>query len=130
VILVDTSVWIALMRGAVRIDWEEMEEFATCGPVLQEILQGMDDSEEAMEFRRGLGNIAVLGDPLPLDAFAAAAEIYRIGRSKGYTIRSSTDCLIAAIATRAGVAVWHRDRDYDNIARFTALKAMRHWRKY
>jgi hypothetical protein len=128
VILVDTSVWIALTRGAVRIDWEEMEDFAICGPVLQEILQGLDDSAAAMEFRLGLGHLAVVGDPVALDAFAEAAEIYRIGRSKGYTIRSSADCLIAAIANRANVGVWHRDRDYDNIARFTALRAVRHWR--
>jgi predicted nucleic acid-binding protein len=127
VILVDTSVWVALMRGATRVDWEEMGEFAVCGPVIQEILQGLDDSPAAMEFRSGLSHVAILGDPVRLDTFAEAARIYRIGRSRGYTIRSSADCLIAAIALEAGVPVWHRDRDYDNIARFTALRAIRRW---
>lgn len=127
-ILVDTSVWIWLMRGGGRIDWEQLEEFAVCGPIVQELLQGLDDSAAAIEFRRGLANITLLGDPVALDVFAEAAEIYRTGRRKGFTIRSSTDCLIAAMALRSGVAVWHRDRDYDNIARFTALRAVRTWR--
>jgi predicted nucleic acid-binding protein len=39
-----------------------------------------------------------LSDPVPEAVFLQAAEIYRQGRQKGYTIRSSTDCLIAAIA--------------------------------
>lgn len=127
-ILVDTSVWVALMRGTAHVDWEEMDEFAVCGPVIQELLQGLDESPAALEFRRGLGSIAVVGDPMPLEVFTEVAEIYRAGRRKGYTIRSSTDCLIAAVALRAGIGVWHRDRDYDNIARFTALKAVRRWR--
>ncbi len=123
-ILVDTSVWIELLRGSIRVDWEEMGEFAICGPVMQEILQGLDDSPAANEFRRGLDKIAVVGDPVGLDAFADAAEVYRIARRMGYTIRSSTDCLIAVIAIRAGIGIWHRDRDYDHIARFTALRAV------
>ncbi len=45
--------------------------------------------------------------------------------TRPHTIRSSTDCLIAAIAIRNGVPVWHRDRDYDVIAKFTALRATR-----
>ena len=66
-----------------------------------------------------------LSNPTPLSAFLEAAEIYRFGRRKGYTVRSSTDCLIAAIAIRHDVAVWHRDRDFSTIARFTKLRAFR-----
>jgi len=32
------------------------------------------------------------------------------------------DCLIAAIAIDNGVAIWHRDRDYDAIAKYTPLR--------
>jgi predicted nucleic acid-binding protein len=59
-----------------------------------------------------------------VEAFLEAAEIYRSGRRRGYTIRSTVDCLIAAIAIRNGVTVWHKDRDYDSIARYTALRAI------
>jgi predicted nucleic acid-binding protein len=37
-------------------------------------------------------------------------------------IRSSADCLIAAIAIANGIPVWHRDRDFATIARFTLLE--------
>jgi len=124
-ILVDTSVWIGLIRGSILVDADQMEEFAVCGPIVQEILQGLDDSPGAAQFGKDLANIPVLGDPISLDTFKHAAEIYRTGRRFGVTVRSSTDCLIAAIAIRAGVAVWHRDRDYDHIARYTPLQAMR-----
>jgi predicted nucleic acid-binding protein len=56
--------------------------------------------------------------------FVAAAEIYRQGRRRGITIRSSTDCLIAAIAIDYGIPVWHRDRDFRAISRYTALEAV------
>ena len=52
-----------------------------------------------------------------------AAEIYRQGRKSGYTIRSSIDCLIAAIAIENDVPVWHKDRDFSFIARYSRLQA-------
>jgi predicted nucleic acid-binding protein len=54
--------------------------------------------------------------------FVAAADLYRQGRRRGITIRTSTDCLIAAIALENGATIWHRDRDFDKIAQFTNLK--------
>jgi hypothetical protein len=66
--------------------------------------------------------LPVLSDPLPKSLFLAASDIYRVGRDKGRTIRSSTDCLIAAIAIENRVPVWHRDRDFDAIATFTSLQ--------
>jgi hypothetical protein len=66
--------------------------------------------------------LPVLSDSLPRSVFVAAAEIYRLGHRKGYTIRSSTDCLIAAVAIENGVPVWHQDRDFAAIARYTALE--------
>ena len=63
-----------------------------------------------------------LSDPLRLALFREAAAIYREGRRRGRTIRSSTDCLIAAIAIDNGVPVWHRDRDFDAIAQYTPLR--------
>ena len=75
-------------------------------------------------FRTAFLAIPVLGDPLPLRLYVSAAEIYRLGRRRGITIRSSADCLIAAIAIDHGVPVWHRDRDFSAIARYTGLEAV------
>ncbi|HEY6290055.1 MAG TPA: PIN domain nuclease [Terriglobia bacterium] len=126
-ILVDTSVWIALLNGRLgaRVSQQELLNFATCGPVIQEVLQGLGDDPAGDAVREGLLAMPVLSDPLPRALFLSAAEIYRLGRAKGYTIRSSTDCLIAAVAIDSGVPVWHRDRDFEAIARYTSLLTWR-----
>jgi predicted nucleic acid-binding protein len=41
------------------------------------------------------------------------------------TIRSGVDCLIAACAMRNDLAVLHRDRDYDVLAKISALRVRR-----
>jgi predicted nucleic acid-binding protein len=127
VILVDTSIWIELLSGKLRRQptEEELLNCATCGPVVQEVLQGLRDDPQSQALRESFLALPVLSDPLPLGLFLAAADIYSRGRVKGYTIRSSTDCLIAAIAIENKVPVWHKDRDFDAISRFTALRTRR-----
>jgi hypothetical protein len=127
VILVDTSVWIELLGGRRDMRGDDMLRFATCGPVVQEVLQGLRESAAGDAFREAVLALPRLGDPLPLDVFLEAAEIYRLGRRKGYTIRSAIDCLIAAVAIRNRTPVWHKDRDYTAIARYTSLQAVE-WR--
>ena len=122
-ILVDTSVWIELLNGTMphTIPEQELLQFCTCGPVLQEVLQGLRNHPAEDSFRQVLLSLQVLSDPLPSSTFMFAAEIYRTGRRKAYTIRSSIDCLIAAIAIENRATVWHRDRDFQSIAKFTNL---------
>ncbi len=43
----------------------------------------------------------------------AAAENYRILRTKGITVRKTIDCLIATFCIREGHELLHRDRDFD-----------------
>jgi hypothetical protein len=120
-------VWIELLNGELGSGVTETEllNFATCGPIVQEVLQGLRDDPASAAVREGLLALPVLSDPLPIALFLSAAEIYRLGRAKGYTIRSSTDCLIAAIAIENGVLVWHKDRDFEAIARYTSLRTRR-----
>jgi len=125
VILVDTSVWIELLNGRLktRVVEEDLLRFVTCGPIAQEVLQGLRQRTGADEFRVAFLAIPRLGDPLRWNTFMEAAEIYRQGRKSGYTIRSSIDCLIAAIAIENDVPVWHKDRDFSFIARYSRLQA-------
>ncbi len=95
----------------------------TCGPIIQEVIQGLREDPLSHRFRDDFLALPRLTDPIPTAVFLQAAEIYRQGRGKGYTIRSSTDCLIAAIAIQNDVPVWHRDRDYTAIAKFTSLRS-------
>jgi hypothetical protein len=125
--LVDTSVWIELLNGTLgsKVTEADLLDFVTCGPVLQEVLQGLRDDPASEALRESLLALPVLSDPVPTALFLSAAEIYRLGRAKGYTIRSSTDCLIAAIAIENGVPVWHKDRDFEAVARYTSLRIRR-----
>ena len=120
-ILVDTSIWIGLLAGTRQVPEQDLLRLVTCGPVLQEILQGLRDGPAVAGFREALLALPRVSDPLPLATFLHAADIYRLGRRKGYTIRSSTDCLIAAIAVENSLPVWHCDRDFSLIARYTSL---------
>jgi predicted nucleic acid-binding protein len=125
-ILVDTSIWIEILTRNPRhiIREEDLFSFVTCGPVVQEVLQGLRPGLQSDAFRTAFLAIPVLSDPVPLALFISAAEIYRQGRRRGITIRSSVDCLIAAIAIDHGIPVWHRDRDFSAIARYTGLEAV------
>lgn len=66
---------------------------------------------------------AMLDSPVPLARFEFAGEIFRVARAKAFTIRSSNDCLIAAIAMHHDVLLLHGDRDFDYIAQFFPLRA-------
>jgi len=129
VILVDTSVWISLLNGSLgkKVAENDLLEFATTGPILQEVMQGIRAEHQRIWFKQLFLALPRLADPIPLRCFLEAAEIYARGRRQGHTIRSSTDCLIAAIAIENNVPIWHKDRDFTAIARFTSLRAFAHW---
>ena len=121
-ILVDTSVWIAILRQELAADEDDYEDFYTCGPIVQEVLQGFKDDPLTNQFARLFMDVPRLSDPLPSELYVSAAAVYRQGRRRGLTIRSAADCLIAAIALTNDASVWHRDRDFDTIAQFTNLR--------
>lgn len=125
-ILVDTSVWIALIRNRSGFPHDHTRKLATCPPILQEVLQGLGPGPANDQFRQSMLALRCLGDPLSLTTFLAAADIYQQGRRRGFTIRSSYDCLIAAIAIQHNATVWHHDRDYRSIANYTPLRATSH----
>jgi len=119
VILVDTSVWIELLSGRTRVRHVEskLTDFVTCPPVVQEILQGFSDRASYQVFEDQLLAFPCLSEPVPLDLYVKAATIYREGRSRGYTIRSAIDCLIAAVAWRRGATLLAQDVDLQRVAR-------------
>ena len=124
-ILADTSVWVAAMRPSptVRIsELERQEPVALCPPVYQEILQGFRDEGAYRVMASALSGYIMLEDPMTLELFQEAAQLYRAARKAGYTPRTSTDCLIAACAIRHNAEVLHRDRDYGFLARVSPLR--------
>jgi len=128
VIVADTSAWIEFLRGsehparAVLADLlRRQDELAVTELVVMELLAGRPSGRPAQELRSRLLALPMLRLEGLAD-FEEAASIYRTCRSAGETVRSLIDCLIAVPAIRAGAALLHNDRDFDAIARHTALK--------
>ena len=106
--IIDTSAWVEFSRtgsDSVR---------AAIGAALA--------SGEAMTGRSAACAVAAQADRVDVDD---AAVLFQRCRRAGDTVRSPNDCLIAAIALRMGVAVLHRDRDFDVIARHAGLETVR-----
>jgi predicted nucleic acid-binding protein len=128
VTLVDTSVWIEVMRRGSRVRLEDIldfDEVVTCLPVIQEVLQGIGDERAFILARDAMHALPIVDSPVPAAALDRAADLYRAGRRAGLTIRSGVDCLIAACALRHDLDVLHADRDYEAIARVSPLRTRR-----
>jgi predicted nucleic acid-binding protein len=125
VVLVDTSVWIETFRKPARLrldDLVDFDEVVTCLPVVQEVLQGFDDERAFLVARDALQALPIVESPLAGDVFAIAVDLYRAARRAGFTLRSGVDCVIAACAIRHNLELLHYDRDFDVLARVSALR--------
>jgi predicted nucleic acid-binding protein len=128
VIVVDSSVWITAFSKHPPSRIEKLvgrDEVVTCVPIVQEVLQGIDDDYIFEDIRDLLYDLRAIDDPMTGELFHEAILLFREARKKGVTVRSSVDCLIAASAIRHGATVLHRDRDFDHLARVTSLKSRR-----
>ena len=124
-ILVDTSVWVAVFRRRRPLDLEaylDFEEVVTCLPVIQEVLQGFGGEAAFRVAETAMFSLPAVESPLSEAVFRQAVALYRTGRNVGRTIRSSVDCLIAACALRHDLEVLHRDRDFEAIASYSGLR--------
>jgi hypothetical protein len=125
VTLVDTSVWIEVFRRARPLDLEafvDLDEVATCLPVVQEVLQGFALERAYRTARESMLALPCVESPLSEGVFLEAVALYRSARRVGITLRSSVDCLVAACALRNDLEVLHRDRDYAAIAEISPLR--------
>ncbi len=124
-LLVDTSAWIEVFRKPARIRLEQLgdlDEIVTCLPVIQEVLQGFRDEVTFRTAREAMWSFPVVEAPLRREVFEEAVALYRAARRAGFTVRSGVDCIIAACAIRHSLTVVHVDRDFDRIARVSALQ--------
>jgi len=121
--LVDSSVWIAYLRGDNLVEvallsetLEREEPVWLAPPILQEVLQGADSPDRFTRWDRVLGELPMVIAPDPREAARSAAHLYARCRWAGVTPRSANDCLIATHAIHASMPLLHRDRDFDLIA--------------
>jgi hypothetical protein len=125
VILIDTSAWVEFLRDTGssvchRVEAVLERDIATCDPIRMEVLAGARDEWHLVSLRRLLARASLL--PVASADYEEAAALYRLCRRGGETVRSLSDCLIAAVAMRTGVALLHHDRDFAALARHTTLR--------
>lgn len=128
--LIDTSAWVEYLRATGSATHHQVVSLIasdrpihTTDPVVMELLAGGRDEAHTDQLRRMLSGCTFIPTEGLAD-FEEAAALYRQCRQSGETIRVLTDCLIAAVAIRAKVAVLHSDRDFDALARHTALQVV------
>lgn len=122
-ILIDSSVWLSAKRLLTNVtDVVDPYEAAVCGPIVYEVLRGAGSKSYAA-LQDQLFSAHLIDDPMPTERYDHAALIYRTLRDRGITIRSSFDCVIAAVALSHDVPLLHIDRDYDEIAAVFPLRS-------
>ena len=129
-IVVDTSAWAELFRRtgsavdlALRRLLGDPETLAVTEIVVMELLAGARSPRHHRDLRDlslGLRLLPLRG----LHGYERAAELYRMCRAKGETVRKMTDCLVAVPAIEAGAPILHADADFDKLARHTRLEVV------
>ena len=127
-IVVDSSVWIAKMRGARTDAARKLDQMAD-GPVdeicvgdivLLEVLQGARDEAHVDFIETRLRAFRI--EPMLSPRLAAiGARNFRQLRARGVTIRKTIDIIIATFCIDGGHQLLHSDRDFDAIARHLPL---------
>jgi predicted nucleic acid-binding protein len=131
VIVVDTTVWIDFFNGAGTPEDRHLQQLITAGRSLAltdlifcEILQGFRE-DAAFEQTRGLLLLYPILRMERLGTFEHAAQLYRTCRKRGLTVRKTIDCLVAALCIEEDVELFHKDADFDAIARVAPLRVHR-----
>ncbi len=116
--LVDTSVWIDYFNGHASPEADRLaqamfdaEPIALPGLVWTELLTGLRTESEATKISSLLEAFDYPKEPTRSD-YIEAARIYRICRAKGYTIRSTIDCVIAQLCLRDDLPLLSKNRDF------------------
>jgi predicted nucleic acid-binding protein len=129
VILVDSSVWIAHLRGEETPATAKLEAVAAQQPllvgdlILLELLQGTRDEAHAARLERGLRQY-LLVPLLDVDLALCAARNYRKLRDLGIAIRKTADLIIGTFCIERRHTLLHDDRDFAPMQQHLGLKAL------
>ncbi|RWX75971.1 PIN domain nuclease [Neorhizobium lilium] len=126
-ILVDSSVWISVLRGVSTLQTtkfyqiEDLQEVVLGDLVLLEILQGAQSEQHAAEIRKRMHAF----DAVPLlspDLAVKAARNYRLLRSRGRTMSKTADLIIGTYCIENDLSLLHSDKDYLPMAEYLGLQ--------
>lgn len=128
-ILVDSSVWIAHLRGRNTAATVKLRAAAAREPlligdlILLEILQGARDDLHAARIERDLRRYTVVG-LLDDELAVRAARNYRKLRSLGATIRKTVDIIIGTFCIEHDHTLLHDDHDFVPMEKHLGLKTV------
>ena len=108
------------MAGAVR--------FAEVEPTASEVTRFLCNvgppitrTREREILERSLLSLDLLPEP-SLATYLRAAELFRVARVRGITVRGTIDCVLAAQCLEADAELLHADRDFERLARVAPLR--------
>lgn len=128
-ILVDSSVWIALLRResspqvALLTNSESTSEILVGDLILTEVLQGARDDKHATTIETLMSAFPIVPLLGPSLAPRAAAN-YRLLRQRGITARKTADVIIATYCIEHGHVLLHQDRDFDPMVEHCGLRCL------
>ena len=128
-ILVDSSVWIAHLRGERTTATAKLDDAATREPlligdlILLEILQGARDEAHSARIEQGLRQFVVV-PLLNADLAPRAARNYRRLRALGITIRKTADIIIGTFCIEHRHTLLHDDRDFEPMVAHLGLRVV------
>ncbi len=128
-IVVDTSVWIDVLR---KSDSDAVRTFRTLAAtrtvlvldiILFELVQGVRSERERTGLLAALSAFPVNNAVGP-ELAIAAADRNRVLRTRGITIRSAIDVLIASFCLRQDLPLLQQDRDFQPFASHFGLRLL------
>jgi predicted nucleic acid-binding protein len=129
VVIVDSTVWIDYYRGESNLQTVWLDEelrrnrLGLTDLILREVLQGTQTEREFSTTLRELSEYVIFNSGGE-DLAVASAQNYRYLRSRGLTIRTSVDCLIATFCINNGHSLLHRDRDFEPFETYLGLSVI------
>jgi hypothetical protein len=122
-ILVDTSVLIDFLKGTKNSKTEVLDQiienqvpFGINKYIYLEILQGAKTEKEFNLLKNYFETIQIYDLLYETESFEKAAFLKFICKSKGITVRSTIDLLIAETAIENNLFLLHNDNDFDGLA--------------
>jgi len=130
VILVDSSVWIDYFNGTRSAETDLLDrlmgrrELLVGDLILAELLPGFrsgSDARRALERFEAFEFCTIGG----LGVAIEAAGNYRLLRRKGFSVRTTSDALIATFCMIEGHELLHCDRDFDPFEQHLGLRVIK-----
>ena len=130
-IVVDSSVWIANLRGQDNAATRTLHALAANDDdqlmlgdlILLEVLQGARDEAHAIRIERDLMRFPIVA-MLNEKRAVQAARNYRRLRDRGITVRKTIDMIIGTYCLDENHQLLHNDRDFDAMVRHLGLRVI------